>query len=793
MRKLHENELIGKLIFGLILKLYLMTPGDFFREKFRELSTKNIVYYIFPVLLIVLLYLSYIPFNQNYIGEWHDIFANSLYYTITGHDYLAPWNNLWAGGFPLTANPHSDKYYIFSFPFYLIFQNLTIVNFIILFHLLIAYFTFFKLGSLITRNNNVLLIFSVFYAFSGVMLGRIYGGHHLLLYGLAWLPLIYYFFFKMVLYKETNVWNMAGFTLASTLVYLTGNLYHFILIYLLLLVFFAYYAITGQISRKMVYYLVLSVILTSLLLSIKVIPDMGVTSAVIRQDIIDPLAGGGSLETDFSSFLFGIRIDSLWAQYESGVMIGVIPILLMIVALLYGRKEIAIPAYFGILFSLIWAGAGKTVFFFLHLLPVVDNLRNPGRILGALLPVILFLALYGTIILYEKLKNREALNLSAEQQKLVATGLGLLLLVKLFELPYQEMITGESLVSVILIAAFIGLLYFRKGSIRNILLFFIIALVANAAVLLAVYPVIPSSPVLCGLLLIGLLLAGFFIFVDRGSEKTNPFRLLCGILLAGIFIMMVGNIGSSYVTLYKPQVDESPAQEIIRQVRNTTPANTPLVVYETGVPIWHMDFTYWDMVSGIRPLSVYSAYYLKTLPEVSYTIGNVTYFTPDYIVDTQYRENGQRNIPNVTFKVQNISVFVPDRVLPTVFAIRNDQLIPLTLDKYLPGNVIASGNLQSGDIVVLKENYYKGWKVNGADANPDGTMISTRLKADTSTVMFTFDPFDYKIGALLSGLGVIIIILLLFKRKEADGYFSRVVPQTEIRKADTRSKKKKRK
>jgi hypothetical protein len=758
-----------------------MTPADLFREKFKEFSTKNIIYYIFPFLLIALLYFSYFPFNQNYIGEWHDIFANSLYYTITSHDYFAPWNNLWAGGFPLTANPHSDKYYIFSFPFYMVFQNLSIVNFIILLHLLIAYFAFYKLGSLITKNNNALLIFSIFYAFSGVMLGRIYGGHHLLLYGLAWLPLIYYFFFKMVLYKEANVWNMVGLTIVSALVYLTGNLYHFVLVYLILLVFFVYYAIVGKISRKIVYYLILSVILTSLLLSIKVIPDFDVTGAVVRQDVIDPLAGGGSVETDFSSFLNGIRIDSLWAQYESGVMIGIIPVLLMIVALLYGRKEITVPAYFGILFSLIWAGAGKTVFFFIHLLPVVNNFRNPGRIFGALLPVILFLALYGTILLYEKLKNGEALNLSAEQQKLVVIGVGLLALVKISELPYQEMITWETLVSVILIAAFVALLYFQKGSDRNLLLFFGTALLTNAAVLFAVYPVI-QSPLLAVLLLTGLLLAAFFVFLQRDALKRNSTRALCGILLAGIFIMMMGNIGSGYVKVYSPQIEESPAQEIIRYMKNISPSNTPLVAYETGAPIWHMDFSYWDMTGGIQPLSVYSAYYLKTMPEMSYTIGNVTYFTPDYIVDTQYRENGQQNIPNVTFKVQNISVFVPEHVLPTVFAVRGDQLIPLSLDKYSPGNIVASGNLQSGDIVVLKENYYKGWKVNGADASQIRTMIGTQLQTSTSRVEFTFDPFDYKIGALLSGLGVIVIALILLRRKEVDGYLSRISPEAVIKK-----------
>jgi hypothetical protein len=177
------------------------------------------------------------------------------------------------------------------------------------------------------------------------------------------------------------------------------------------------------------------------------------------------------------------------------------------------------------------------------------------------------------------------------------------------------------------------------------------------------------------------------------------------------------------------------------------------------------------------------------MPYLSYTIGNVTYFTPDYIVDTQYRENGQQNIPNVTFKVQNISVYIPDPVLPTVFAVRGNQLLPLTLDKFSPDDIVASGNLQNGDMVVLKENYYKGWKVNGVDADPVGTMIGTRLQTGTSTVRFTFDPLDYKIGALLSGLGVLIVILLLLRRTDVDGYFSRISPQKP--QAGTRSKKKK--
>jgi hypothetical protein len=372
------------------------------------------------------------------------------------------------------------------------------------------------------------------------------------------------------------------------------------------------------------------------------------------------------------------------------------------------------------------------------------------------------------------MKNRETLTLSVEQRRLVIIGVGLLVLVKLFELPYQEMITLETLVSVILIAIFIALLYFQKGTERNILLFFGIALMVNATTVLGVYSIL-QPVILTKLFLIGLLLVGFFIFVQRSSAVgKKPSKALCGVLLAGIFIMMMGNLGSGYVMVYTPHLDESPAQEIINQIRNISPSNAPLVVYETGVPIWHMDFTYWDVANGIQPLSVYSAYYLKTMPQLSYTISNMTYYAPDYIVDTQSRENGQVNIPNVTFRAQNISVYVPDHVLPTVFAIRGDELIPLKLEKYTPGDVVASGLLQKDDIVVLKGNYYKGWKVNGADADSVVNMIGTRLTSDTVTVRFTFDPLDYKIGALLSGFGVLLVVVLLLWKKDVEQYVSRL-------------------
>ena len=221
----------------------------------KNFSPNNLVYFFFPIVLLIILYASFFPFNQNYIGDWHDIHANSMYFSLLSENYFTTWNNLWAGGFPVIASPNSDKYYLLSFPLYLIFKDLSIVNFIILLHVLIAYFAFFKLASLVMKNYYLIMIFSLFFAFSGVIFGRFETGHHLLLCGIAWIPLLYYFFLKIVVFDEATIKNASLFSIVSVLIYFTGNIYYFIFAYLIILVFCLYYTINKQLSRKILYYL----------------------------------------------------------------------------------------------------------------------------------------------------------------------------------------------------------------------------------------------------------------------------------------------------------------------------------------------------------------------------------------------------------------------------------------------------------------------------------------------------------------------------------------------------------
>ncbi|MEI7649514.1 MAG: hypothetical protein WCJ47_07405, partial [Methanomicrobiales archaeon] len=89
-----------------------------------------------------------------------------------------------------------------------------------------------------------------------------------------------------------------------------------------------------------------------------------------------------------------------------------------------------------------------------------------------------------------------------------------------------------------------------------------------------------------------------------------------------------------------------------------------------------------------------------------------------------------------------------------------------------PDEVILSGPFLQGDVAVLKAAFYPGWKINNRDASNVGNMIGAQLSSDTSTVTFKFDPLDVKIGAIFSGIGILVVIALYIKRREVEKYLN---------------------
>ena len=734
-----------------------------------NVSKKEIVYLILPFILLLILFPTVVHSDQVFISDYSDtLLGLNADFSVLKNPFSL-WNNQWITGLPVYADPLSDRYYPLFYPLFILTQDTFIVNLVLLIHLYIAYLFFFKLSGLMTKNSELRMISALFYVFSGVLLSRVFAGHVLLTFALAWIPLLYYAFFKIVWDEELIVKYIGIIAISLALIFFTGALYYLFYSCLILAVFFAYYVLKKKLSKGAIIAVFSAFTIGALILSIKSIPVIIVSNAMGRIDIINPLADGGSLENNLASIIFGTPIDQVFGFYESIVLIGIIPVLLAILALIFGREDRTVPAFFAIIVAFIWADGGNTLLSFVHLLPGLTNFRVAGRVLGAVLPMLLLLAIYGFDLLNTRMKSGEPLIPDPRQKRNITFGAGILILVKILELPFQSNISLEAGLSVIFIAVFVGLLYFNRATMRNLLIFLTAACLIDAYIIIRNASVLSQETSVKVLIILALVIAVIAFFngerLHIPSRKTN---YTCIFLIVGLGIALIGN--ASYLQISDPKLDESPALVIIEKIKEY-PSTTPQIwVYEIGWPFKHMDFTYWMIKNHIHPMRAYYPYFLKTTPTLALKIGNTDYFTADYIIDTAYLENGNQNLPNASFKVNNISVYKPDNVLPNAFVVRNEQLIPAKIEKFTPDEVILSGLFLQGDVAVLKTAFYPGWKINSRDASNVGNMVGAQLSLDTSYVTFKFDPLDVKIGATLTGIGIIALLVLIIKRREFEKY-----------------------
>jgi hypothetical protein len=731
-------------------------------------DNQKIIYFFLPLIILALIFPAAFTGERVFIGEYHDVLALEMPYLFLGDHLFSLWNNAWIGGFPDYASPVSDRYYPFSLPFYLATKDIFILNFVILLHIYIAFLAFYKFSSLFSGNRNLMLIFSFFYSLSGIMLSRVWAGHTLLVYALAWIPLVYYYFFRISLFQGNNARSILLFALSSVLLLFTGAVYYFFYTFLILLVYAVYLVFARKLPGTWMGAAVLALSLILLLSSVKVVPDLIASPYLQRIDPLNPLADGGSLENNIAAFATGTQIDTVFGWHESRALIGIIPIIFLVLGLVFGRKDFTFPSFFAILFAFLWADGGKTLLSFVHLLPVLNNFRNSGRIFGSLLPVLLVLALQGVLVAHSRMKSKEGFSPDDSQKKSIFFGFLFLAGLKLTELPFQGFPSWQAVLSLSLVGAFVWILYTGRMTGRILLLFLGGALLANLGALSLDYPLLQADSLLKTILIAAIISA--VVLVSSRDIVHPPASFLCSLLLLGLFLSFGANL--TYVGVFDPKLDASYGRPVLDAMADHPSMNIQPWIFENGWPVQHIDFTYWFIKNGSHPLRAYYSYLLKTVPFATYQIGNTTYFTPDYIVDTAYLENGQKNLPNSSFEAANISIIKPDNVLPNAFVIRDENVLSGRITRFSPDEVILEGNFRKGDVAVLKAAYYPGWTINGREASSLGNMPGVQLMEDTTEIRYAFAPFDFSLGIFLTCAGILLAAFLIWKRRDIDRYLA---------------------
>jgi len=730
---------------------------------------REIVYLILPLPLLLIVFFSVFQPERRFIGEFHDImvYVNANLF-MQAHPFSL-WNNYWLFGFPDYAAPMSDRYYPLSLPFYLLSRDMFVVNFIMMLHLYIAYLSFYRLGSIVTGNSGLRMISSLIYMFSGVLTAQLTIGHTYQLYALVWIPLLYYYLMKIVCRSERTTENAVLLAVSAAMIFFAGAVYYSFYSFIVCAVFSAYALAGKRFKAGLALILAGSAVIFLLIISIKSIPLIEFAHSTVRVDPINPLEDGGSLENNLASILFGTPVDKVFGWFESSAFVGIITAALMIIGLVFGDAKLTVPSFLSMAAAFAWADGGRSVLSFMHLLPVLNNFRVAGRVLGAVEPLVILLALHGFCLLYERVKNGEELMPDSAEKKRIKVGVTILILLKITELPYQSGLTDTAIASLILLSALVALIYWNRLNRATLIVFFTAACIVQSVFLFR--DPAASRPELlwkCGLS--AALIALVILLYNRHrirSIRRNPTPVI--LYAALVFVIAVN---CSRLITSEPGLEKSPAHQIISTIKKEGQGNIQTFVMETGWPFQHMDFAHLLIKNGLHPVRANFAYFLKNTPSVKYPVNNIEYYSIDYIVDTANLENSRQNIPAYTFKVGDIAVFRPSHVLPDVFVLRGQQFIPVTVRKFTSDETIIEGQFRKGDSAVLKTSYYPGWKVNGGPAQSNGNMVWKRLSGDSSSVRFSFEPSDYRIGIAMSCSGVLLIAFLLYRRRMIDSYLA---------------------
>ncbi|MBI4950110.1 MAG: hypothetical protein HY955_08205 [Deltaproteobacteria bacterium] len=93
----------------------------------------------------------------------------------------------------------------------------------------------------------------------------------------------------------------------------------------------------------------------------------------------------------------------------------------------------------------------------------------------------------------------------------------------------------------------------------------------------------------------------------------------------------------------------------------------------------------------------------------------------------------------------------------------------VVIRKFSPNEVIVEAESLSDDILVLNQNFFKGWKAEGAarEAESHNGLVSARVPAGKNVVRFYYSPTSFKIGLAVSAISLLAALAILLRRRRA--------------------------
>jgi len=87
---------------------------------------------------------------------------------------------------------------------------------------------------------------------------------------------------------------------------------------------------------------------------------------------------------------------------------------------------------------------------------------------------------------------------------------------------------------------------------------------------------------------------------------------------------------------------------------------------------------------------------------------------------------------------------------------------------FSPNKIVVNVNANDSDVLVLNQNYYKGWRVNGCGKNKIrlfNGLIATQVDSTIKRVIFYYLPDSFIIGCIITGVAILAGIIFLARVK----------------------------
>jgi hypothetical protein len=766
----------------------------------------NRFYVMLLVLLVVVFFWkiflnpgSMLYSNHSDIVEQYSFWKYFIYDSYLQHGEISLWNPISLGGQPFAGNLHYEMWYplfavfLFSNP-YVWFGYLFVLH--ILLGGIAAYFFMKKLKF----SKESAFVSAIVYMFAGKFIAHVYAGSFSLAPTIIAIPLVFLLTEYLVEKKSLLYSALLGATFGVQ--FLAAHPQQFFYTGIIWFSYFVYrswdkkWAVVRENSKLL---LIIGVV-AFLIAAIQLLPGYEFSKYSSRGEGLGfELASKLSLPPwelvgAVMPYMFGSPVDDSyfgrWNLWETNMYVGILPLLLAIVALIFAvdRKKwfFGGVAVFSVLFAL---GKYSPLFwFFYYVVPGFDMFRGPVKMLFFYAFAMCVLA--GMGVEYLKNAKKEELQRIVKVLKWVSI-VCVLGLLSVFLLKSQILTLGESKVEALYNA--------NQDSPR----------IAGESLEFFLEKVrgIFYNALEQGAWFVALLFAGLCVFSLRKRISFEKlFLVVVVVIVVDLFAFGMPLIDAKHPDDVFVKTDimktlesdnevfrvltydkDNKYGEIIRQnvavlgriqkVRGYDPmmlgGYSDYLSLAAGGEKGTGEVILFDAIKNKNMIDLLNVKYVVTNDELGegfQKLKNGLYMNREYLprafVVGEYKvsEDILREMQDVNFDPRKYVLVDSD----FGFVAENVEYEKAVIEKYSPNEIIV--RVDGKGLLVLSENYYPGWKAYIDDEEVEVLKVNSIFRAvnlveDTKRVVFRYEPRSFKIGKVLSIIGIIFVLVIVLVSK----------------------------